>query len=168
MMDMEFEKVKDQEGVELVDINTIAARDHVVEIERGIRYLKKRSRCSVSTLSVAGIKYLPKPIVIFLVYNVTILVNAIPDSLGVSERYPPREIVTQRKFDFEQDYKFQFGAYVKASDDAIVTNTMKLGTCGCISLSTSGNWPGSTMCFDLDTGKVVTRRINEVCLCPAA
>ena len=39
MMDMEFEKVKDQEGMELVDVNTSAAREHVDEIERGIRYL---------------------------------------------------------------------------------------------------------------------------------
>ena len=36
MMDVEFEKVKDQEGMELVDVNTTAAREHVGAIERGI------------------------------------------------------------------------------------------------------------------------------------
>ena len=40
MMDMEFEKVKEQEGMELVDVNTTAAREHVGKIERGIRYRK--------------------------------------------------------------------------------------------------------------------------------
>ena len=56
MMDMEFEKVKEQEGMELVDVNTTAAREHVGEIERGISYLKERCRCSVSTLAMAGIR----------------------------------------------------------------------------------------------------------------
>ena len=55
MMDMEFEKVKDQPGMELVDINTTAAPKHVAEIERGIQCLKERSRCTVSMLSVVGI-----------------------------------------------------------------------------------------------------------------
>ena len=99
---------------------------------------------------------------ICLVYNVILFVNAVPDSLCVSERYSPREIVTQSKFDFERDCKVQFGAYIQASDDAIVTNTTKLRTHGCVALGTSGNWQGSTMCFDLDTEKVVTRRVVEV------
>ena len=50
MMDMEFENVKDEKGMELIDVNTTAAREHVGEIERGIRYLKERCRCSVSEL----------------------------------------------------------------------------------------------------------------------
>ena len=36
---------------------------------------------------------------------------------------------------------------------------MKLRTHGCVALGTAGNWQGSTKCFDLDTGKVVLRRI---------
>ena len=92
----------------------------------------------------------------------TVFVNAVPDSLGFSESYSPREIVTQRKFDFERDYKVKFGAYIQASDDVIVTHTMKLRTHGCITLGTSRNWQGSTMCFELDNGNVVTRRVIEV------
>ena len=126
--------------MELVDVNTTAAREHVGEIKRGVRYLKERYRCSVSMFAVAEIKYLAKPIVILLVYNVTLFVNAVPDILGVSERYSPREIVTQRKFDFERDCKVQFGAYVQASNDAIITNTTKPRTHGCVALGTSGNW----------------------------
>ena len=105
MMDMEFGKVKDQEGMELVDVNATAGRENVGKVERGIIYLKERCCCSVSTFAVAGIKFLAKPIIICLVYNVTLFVNAVPDILGVSERYSPREIVTQRKFDSEWDYK---------------------------------------------------------------
>ena len=125
MMDMEFEKVKEQEGMEHVDVNTTTAREHVGEIERGIRYLKERCRSSVSTLAMAGIKYLAKPIVIRLVYNAVVLVNIVPDPLGVSERYSPREIVTQRKFDFKRDCRVQFGAYVQASEGAILARSLK-------------------------------------------
>ena len=154
---MAFEKVKDKQGMEVVDVNMTGPCKHVGEIERGIRYLKERSRCSVSTFALAGIKFLAKPIIIQLVYNVTMFVNAVPDALGVSERYSPRELVTQRKFDFKRDCKVQFGTYVQASNDAIITNTMKLRAHGCIALGTSGNWQGSTKCVDLETGKVVTR-----------
>ena len=97
-----------------------------------------------------------------LVYIVTLFINIVPDALGVSERYSPREIVTQRKFDFERDCKVLFGSYVQASNDAIITNTMKLRTHGCVVLGTSGNWQGSTKCFDIETGKVVPRRVVKV------
>ena len=143
----------------LVDVNTTAAHEHVGEIERGIRYPKERCRCSVSTFAEVGIKYLAKPVVIQIVYNATLFINVVPDALGVSERYSPREIVTQRKFVFERDCKVLFGTYVQVSNDAIVTNTMKLRTHGCVALGTSGNWQGSSKCFDLETGKVVTRRV---------
>ena len=69
----------------LVDVNTTAACEHVGEIERGIRCLKERCHCSVRTFALAGIKYIAKPIVIHLMYNVTVHVNAVPDPLGFSE-----------------------------------------------------------------------------------
>ena len=91
---MECEKVKEQDGMGLVDLNTTAAREHVGEIERGIRYLKKRLTCVVSMISSVGIQYVPKHMVIRMVYNVATCVNTVPDSLGVSDKYPPRKIVT--------------------------------------------------------------------------
>ena len=90
MMDMEFEKVKDEKGMDLIDVNATAAREHVGEIERGIRYLKERARGSVSAFALAGMKFVAKSIIIQLVYNVTMFVNAVPDALGVSEKYSPR------------------------------------------------------------------------------
>jgi hypothetical protein len=77
-MDMEFEKVKTELG--LVDVNTTAAREHVAEIERGIRLLKERARCVVKSLP---FQYLPKQIVIHLVYFVCMMVNAIPAAEGI-------------------------------------------------------------------------------------
>ena len=40
LMDMEFEKIKDD--FDKVEVNTTAAREHVAEIERGIRHVKER------------------------------------------------------------------------------------------------------------------------------
>ena len=40
MMDMEFVNIKEQEGMELVDIKSTAAREHVGKIEQAIGHLK--------------------------------------------------------------------------------------------------------------------------------
>ena len=39
---------------------------------------------------------------------------------------------------------------------------MKGRTHGCLSLGPSGNWQGSQVCFDLETGRVVLRRNIKV------
>ena len=43
LMDMEFEKFKDKVG--LVEVHTMATREHVGEIERQTRLIKERTRC---------------------------------------------------------------------------------------------------------------------------
>ena len=55
LMDMEFKKVNEQDGMGLLDINTTATREHVGEIEQDIRYLTKPTICVVRILSVVGI-----------------------------------------------------------------------------------------------------------------
>ena len=79
MMYMEFEKVTEQEGMDLVDISTTAAREHLGEIEWRIWYVKERSRCTTA------MEYMLKSIVIYLVYNVILFVIVVPDTLGTSE-----------------------------------------------------------------------------------
>ena len=108
-------------------------------------------------------QYLPKQIVIHMVYFVCTVVNAVPAAEGISQVFSPREIVTQRKFDFKKDCKALFGSYIEASTYEIVTNDMKSRTHSCIALGPSGNWQGSTKCFDLSTRQVVIRRtVKEV------
>ena len=46
LMDKEFDKV--QEHLPFLQINTTAAREHVGEIEREIRQVKERTRCTTS------------------------------------------------------------------------------------------------------------------------
>ena len=99
-----------------------------------------------------------------MVYFVTrLLPNVVPNKQGVSEHFSPRTLITGRNFDFANMPKVLFGAYVEASTDADLTNDMKSRTHPCISLGPSGNMQGSLKCFDIQTGKVVTRRtINRI------
>ena len=155
-MDRDFEKIKPE--VEL-DINISAAREHVGEIERYHRTLKERCRYVLSDMRPIGsdaYQYPDKQIVIWLVYFCVVMTTAVPAAKGISDRFAPREIVTGRRLNLKH-IKAGFGDYIKASTDEIVTNDMKGHTHGCISLGPSGNWQGSQVCFDLETGRVVLR-----------
>ena len=85
------------------------------------------------------------------------MVNEVPAAKGIRDRFSPREIVTGRRLNFN-DLQDEFGEYIEASLYAEVTNDMKGFTHACISLGPNGNWQGSQVCFDLETGKVVFRR----------
>lgn len=52
----------------------------------------------------------------------------------------------------------RFGAYVEASQDSDITNTMNDRTAPCIVLGPTGNVQGSVSCYNLETKQVVTRR----------
>ena len=89
------------------------------------------------------------------------MINAVPVAKGISDRFAPREIVTGRRLNLKH-LKAGFGDYIEASTDKIITNDMKMRTHGCISLGPNGNWQGSQVCFDLETGRVVLRRNIKV------
>ena len=55
LMDKEFDKITDFVG--LLEVNTTAAREHVGEIERTIRFVKERTRCISNGLM---FEYIPK------------------------------------------------------------------------------------------------------------
>ena len=76
LMDKEFDKIRDAVGH--LEINTTAAREHDTEIERQIKTVKERTRCSIASLLNCGIEHLHKQIVIHLVYKDTLWFNAFP------------------------------------------------------------------------------------------
>ena len=161
MMDMEFEPVTHE--LDLAEVNTTAAREHVGEIKRGIRTIKERARCS---LLVLPFKHIPRQMTIHLIYFGVMWPNAVPSNLDVSQMYSPREIVTQRKLDCTKHCKVELGAYVEASTDRETTNDMVSRKHECIVLGPSTNLQGSLTYFDINTGKVVKRHtITVKCLC---
>ena len=83
-------------------------------------------------------------------------------SQDISKKVSPQEIVTGRQLDVKKDFRAPFEAYVEASIDENVTNTMKYRTHSCLSLGPAGNLQGLLKIFDILTGKVVTRRTIKV------
>ena len=73
----------------------------------------------------------------------------------------PCEIVTGREVDYNKDCRADLGAYIQASTYKVVTNDNTPRNHGCIALGLSGNRQGSLKCFDLETGKLVARRISK-------
>ena len=73
----------------------------------------------------------------------------------------PRELVTGRGVDYNKDCRADLGAFIQASTDKVVTNDNTPRTHGCIALGPLGNRQGSLKCFDLETGKLVVRRISK-------
>ena len=153
LMDQEFDKIKDK--MNTVTVNTTAAREHVPEVERVIRDIKNRAR---AVLSVLPYDYYHRQIIIYLVYFVVRMINAVPSKVGISKILSPSEIVQGRKIDYRVHCRFPFGAYVEASSDNVITNTMEPRTEPCIAIGTSGNIQGSVNCLCLRSGRVLVRR----------
>jgi hypothetical protein len=112
--------------------------------------MKYRARCTLAALPKRTI--LPKKVIIHLIIFVVMWLNATPARKWISVEFSPREIVRQLKIDFAKHCRVSFGAYVEASKDADITNTMCPRTHPCIALGPSGNLQGSVKCFDLELG----------------
>ena len=91
----------------------------------------------------AGFTHLHKMVVVYCVYFVVMVLNAVPVNTGISEKYSPRGIVTGCKIDMKKYCSAVFGAYVEARKYANITNTMASRTHSCLALEPSRNLQGS-------------------------
>ena len=85
-MDGEFESLKKE--IPLVPINITAPNEHVSEVERKIRQIKKRAHGILNTLPYKKLLY---KMVIQLIYFVTLWLNAVPNKNGISQELGPWE-----------------------------------------------------------------------------
>ena len=90
-MDKEFDKMKELVG--LVEVNTAAAREHVAGIERRIRVVKERTRCDTSLLT---FPLVPQLVIVHILYNVIMWLNAFSPKNGITGGYSTRELVMGR------------------------------------------------------------------------
>ncbi len=120
LMDMEFKKLKDK--LPNVILNTTAAQEHVGEIERKIRVVKERARC---TTSILPYNVLPKIMIIELMHFCVMWMNSFPVKPGISEKWSPREIVLRHRLDAKLHCKVPLGAYCEVHVDPDITNTME-------------------------------------------
>jgi len=148
-MDQEFDKVKDK--MPSLEVNTTAAREHVGEIERGIRLVKERCR---GVRAIMPFQQIPKSFVIHLVYFCVMWLNSFPAKQGISKKLSPREIVIKISLIFERHARGLFGAYDEANEDAVITNTNRGRTFPGILLGPTGNIQGTQKVFDVVTGAI--------------
>ena len=81
MMNTKLETYVDNFGN--TEVNTTVARAHVGEIERVIRVVKERERCTVMTLP---FKSIHKQTVIQIIYFLVMWINSIPNKNGISQK----------------------------------------------------------------------------------
>ena len=87
-MDGEFEKVKDKVLDQIV-INTNVKNEHVAEIERKIRHVKERCRCTTADMRFSS---LPNSVIKALVIHAVMFINAFPDKQGISQELSIKEL----------------------------------------------------------------------------
>ncbi len=119
LMDRELKKLRDL--MSILAVNTMAAKEHVPEVERKFRLIKEWGRGILNTLPFKG---MPRLMLIELVYHVVLWLNAFPAKSGVSDTLHPLEIVYRHKLDFAKHCKLPFRTYCEVHDELMPTNTM--------------------------------------------
>jgi hypothetical protein len=153
LMDNKFEKLRNL--VSILAINTMAAREHVPEVECKIRLIKKRGRGILNTLP---FERMPRLMLIELIYHMVLWLNAFLEKSGVSETLPPCKIVYRHKLDFAKHCRSPFGTYCEVHDELMPTNSMVTCSTPTIVLGPMSNLQGTYKFFSLATGKKVKQR----------
>jgi len=95
-----------------IELNCVAANEHEAHIERCIRHIKERSRC---TFAAINFKRLPRRLVAELVCAMVYWINSSPRRDGVHPTLSPRAIMTEQSLTVKNT-KFQFGDFVQVTE----------------------------------------------------
>jgi hypothetical protein len=131
-------------------LNVADADDHVHEVERSIRTVKERTRCTVQGLP---FKRIPKAMMRAAIEGAHKALNQFPANNGVSDFLSPLTIMTGRPNPDYNDMRIEFGAYAQVFEDNDPTNTAKARTTGAIALTPTGNAQGGFFFLSLVTGR---------------
>jgi hypothetical protein len=124
--DQEFKCIT--EDVLPINLNVADADDHVHEVERSIRTIKERTRCTVQGLP---FRRLPKVMMKAAVEGANKGLSIFPAKNGVSKVLSPITIMTGRpRPDYNNDLKIEFGAYAMVFESNDPTNTNKTRATG--------------------------------------
>jgi hypothetical protein len=154
-MDCKFECLRLELLSHGVNLNTTATSEHVPDIERQIRLIKERARALCSTLP---FKNIPGRMIIEMLANVVLWINAFPPLSGVSKTFSPRTIMTDTALDFNKHFQIPFGAYAEVHEDRNITNTLEERTQPEICLGPTANFQGSYKFLYIRTVKRITRK----------
>ena len=152
LMDNEFEKVKNH--IQLAHLNTLAAKEHIREIERRIRVIKERCRGNICTLLYTRI---PQIMLTHLLHHVVMWLNNFPVAKGISDRFSPQEIILRHKLDYHHHCWAPFDTYCKVHQDNTPMNSMKMQCTPAFCLGPTGNMQGTYSFLGLTTWLVIKR-----------
>ncbi len=142
-----------------IAFNTTTRNEHVPDIERAGKTLKKRVRAFWNTLPYI----LTLLMVVYLVYYCVYTVNMFPKQ-GSAFAVSPRELFLGRKVDYNRDCRIAFGDYVQVHQEDEITNTMAERTVGAIALGPVGNVQGGYRFLNLTTWKPIDRKAWTACI----
>ena len=155
LVDIQFKAIKDR-GQLTATVNVVGKGEHVPAIERFIRVIKERCRCYYAMLP---FKSLPRIMVIHLLITVMFYINAFVWRKGVSQYLSPLTILEGVVLDYNLHFQVIFGEYIHTYDET--TNTMKSRSVEAIALGPNGNLQGGIRCYNLVTGKILSRSKND-------
>ena len=112
-----------------IQINCVAAGEHVPEAERNNRLIKERVRATFHSLP---FKALPNVLMKPLVIESAKKLNYFPSRAGVSRYFSPRQIVQQVSLDYRRHCFHEFGSYVQAHEEPEKSNRQDPRTSDCI------------------------------------
>ncbi len=151
--DMEFECCRAYIAASLHATLNIASEDeHVPEIERCIRTVKERTRC---THNITPFDRYPPKIIVEMVFMSVFWLNAFPHKHGISRTLSPRTIVTGKHIDYKTHCRIEFGQYVQTHEKH--NNSMDSRTIGALALRPADNFQGGYFFYSLVTGQRLQR-----------
>ena len=134
-----------------VSYTPLSKGEHEKFVERNIRYIKERCRCSFAEIPYTRI---PRRMVMRLVYTAVFWINSFPRQEGVSDTMGPRLLMSGIKPSMLHA-KYQFGEYFQTHEES--KNDMSERTLDAIFTGPIGNPQGGFYAINLKTGQQIKR-----------
>ena len=132
--DHEFQYIR--EDIIPIELDVCAPDDHVHEVERSIRTVKERVRCTSHSFP---FKRIPRVMVRAIVEKAVRDLNQFPAKDGIANNRSPLTIMTGKPFHDYNTLLLEFGIYVHIFEDNDPTNTTRARTTPSIALNPTGN-----------------------------
>jgi hypothetical protein len=134
------------------NLNICGEDEHVPEIERCIRTVKERTRC---TYNVTPFDHFPPRMLIEMVFLNIFWLNAFPHRLGVSQTLSPQAIITGLGVGYNKHCHIEYGQYLQTHEKH--NNSMTTRTIGALALHPTGNQQGGYYFYSLSSGQRLHR-----------
>ena len=122
------------------------------DVEWYIRTIKDRTRSAYQMLP---FRCIPRIMLIHLVKNAVLWLNAFPAEDGVSSQHSPRFLMTGRELEWDKHAVLEFGSYVQCHEEH--SNEMIPRTMGAVCLGPTGNNQGGHWFMSLTSGAWISR-----------